>query len=100
MDALRVETLLEVGNIITSSVMSSFSVLLTSRLNFLFPRYKSGTWDLEKPLGEIKPDIGIIAKGSFILEGKEIEALLLFLLTKKSFDQFDKKIREIMENGL
>jgi chemotaxis protein CheC len=41
MDALMVETLIEVGNVIISSVMSSFSILLTSSLTFLYPVYRS-----------------------------------------------------------
>jgi len=45
MDALRVETLIEVGNVVISSVMSSFSILLSSPLTFLYPVYRIGKWE-------------------------------------------------------
>lgn len=100
MDALRVETLLEVGNIIISSVMSSFSILLTSNLSFLFPSYHTGTWMIQNQISETNLEIGILAKTTFEVQQKMIEGYLLFLLTRPSFEQYCKSIIQIMERGL
>jgi len=100
MDALRVETLLEVGNIIISSVMSSFSILLTSRLSFRFPSYQSGNWIIEDKISKNNPEIGILAKTRFEVQKKNIEGSILFLLTASSFEKYKKSIIHIMESGL
>ncbi|MGV8108816.1 hypothetical protein [Methanospirillum purgamenti] len=100
MDALRVETLMEVGNIIMSSVMSSFSILLTSRLSFLFPSYQTGIRNMNNSASQVSSDIGIMARTRFEVHEKEIEGLLFFFLTESSFKHIQKRILEIMECGL
>ena len=82
MDALRVETLLEVGNIIISAVMSSLSILLPVRLSYEFPSYRSeNTANILNPLILNHSDIGIIAKTHFIVQEKEINGEIFILLT-------------------
>ncbi len=100
MDALRVETLLEVGNIIISSVMSAISIVLTSRLSFQFPSYQTGKCDSTSPVIITQSDIGIIARIWFQLQQKEIEGDLFILLNRESFEHLDTCIRTAMEKGL
>ncbi|HWQ67963.1 MAG TPA: hypothetical protein VN372_13980 [Methanospirillum sp.] len=101
MDALRVETLFEVGNIIISSVMSAISILLTSRLRFDFPSYHS-----EKIIYQLSPlllnqsDIGIIARTHFAVQQKEITGEMFILLTRDSYQHIENRITSIMEEGL
>lgn len=100
MDALRIETLLEVGNIIISSFMSSFSILLSSHLSFLFPGYQTGIWKIASQTFDSKPEIGILARTRFQVQHKEIEGFLLFLLTRASFERLEESIYRLMERGL
>jgi chemotaxis protein CheC len=100
MDALRVETLLEVGNVIISSVMSSFSILYSSHLSFLFPSYQTGTGKMASHPFDSKSEIGILARTRFQVQNKEIEGFLLFLLTRASFERFEESIHHLMERGL
>jgi len=100
MDALRVETLFEVGNVIISSVMSSFSILFTSHLSFQFPSYHTGIWNKDSHIFDSQPDMGILARTKFQVQQKEIDGFLLFLLTRTSFERFGDSIKRIMERGL
>ncbi|PKL59309.1 MAG: hypothetical protein CVV33_08500 [Methanomicrobiales archaeon HGW-Methanomicrobiales-4] len=101
MDALRVETLLEVGNIIISAVMSSVSILLTKRLIFEFPSYHSEkVLNLLNPLILNQSDIGIIARTHFTVQEKEIVGDIFILLTQESYHYIENRIGTIMERGL
>ena len=100
MDVLRVETLLEVGNIITSSVMSSFSILFASHLSFQFPTCRTGTLNIQHSLYDNRPEVGIQALTRFHVRQKEIEGIILFLLTRSSFERIKESILYIMERGL
>ncbi|MBN1166503.1 MAG: hypothetical protein JXA44_05150 [Methanospirillaceae archaeon] len=100
MDALRIETLLEVGNIITGSVMSALSIVLTSRLSFQFPGYQTGPYDSVHPFTLPESDVGIIARTWFLLQKKEIEGDLFIHLTRESYAHLGICIRTAMEKGL
>ena len=98
MDALRVETLLEVGNIIISSTMSALSILLTTGLSFQFPIYRTG----KRNQFAIEPQmkVGIIARTRFEVQQKMIEGEMIICLNRESYDRLDSSIRSIMERGL
>jgi len=101
MDALRVETLLEVGNIIISSVMSALNILLTSRLSYEFPCYRSEKrLDLLNPLILNQSDIGIIARTYFSVRQKEIESYIFILLSEESYLHVRERITTMMDKGL
>lgn len=111
MDALRVETLLEVGNIIISAVMSALGILLKSRLTFQFPSYRAETRDQFPSYRAetrdlissliIKPsDIGIMTNIHFFVQQKEIEGNIFILLTRESYKNLISSITTIMEKGL
>ena len=100
MDALRVETLIEVGNIIISSVMSSFSILLLSHLTFLYPRYRTGMWEDEQHSLPSDAKTGIVATTRFQILDREIEGVLFFLVTRETTRLISSRIIGIMERGL
>lgn len=100
MDALRVETLIEVGNVIISSVMSSFTILLSSHLTFLYPVYRTGKWVENLLTIDSHPKVGILARTKFLIHDREIEGFLFFSVTSESFDYMERSILHIMERGL
>jgi chemotaxis protein CheC len=100
MDALRAETLIEVGNVIISSVMSSFSILLSSPLTFLYPVYRIGKWVENTLIINSQPKQGILARTKFQIQDREIEGILFFSITSESFDFLQRTILQIMERGL
>ena len=101
MDALRVETLIEVGNIIISAVMSAFSILLTSRLSYEFPSYRSEKKvNILNPLILYQSDISIIARTHFSVQQKEIDGEIFILLTRESYENLESCIISVMEKGL
>jgi chemotaxis protein CheC len=100
MDALREETLLEVGNIIISAVMSALGILLKSRLSFQFPCYRTETGDIKNSLLQGSSDIEIIAHIRFVVHEKEIDGNIFILLTRESYENLKTSIKTIMETGL
>lgn len=101
MDALRVETLLEVGNIIISAVMSAINMVIRSRLSYEYPSYRSDkSQNLLSPLILNQSDISIIARTHFIVQQKDIEGEIFILLTRESYENLENCIRTTMEKGL
>jgi chemotaxis protein CheC len=97
MDALRIETLLEVGNIIISALMSSLASHMDTRFSFRFPIYHDGTIDtliLDALFCqfETRIDAGI----TFEVQNKRIEGALVILLTTGSFDLLTTRMFTMM----
>lgn len=98
MDALRIETLLEVGNIIISALMSSLSTHMDSRFSFKFPEYYDGTTDtLTIDALFCNYDIRIDAQITYVVQKKRIEGGLVILLTTDSFDRLTSRMFTIMK---
>jgi chemotaxis protein CheC len=98
MDALRIETLLEVGNIIISALMSSLSTHMDTRLSFDFPTHHEGTTDsliLDALLCQC--DITIDAAITFEVQKKRIEGKLIILLTDDSFHNLKTRMFTLMQ---
>lgn len=100
MDALRVETLIEVGNVIISSVMSSFSILLKSHLTFLYPVYHTGKWMNNALVENSHPNEGILARTKFHIQDREVEGFLFFSITSATLENMQNAIIQLMERGL
>lgn len=100
MDALRIETLIEVGNIIISSILSALSFLLLTQLTIQFPVYQNVKSNLVNPIIINQLEIGINARILFFIQNKEIEGELFILLNHESFDYLETCIRRIMREGL
>jgi chemotaxis protein CheC len=100
MDALRVETLLEVANIIISSVMSALSILISSKLSFQYPSYQTSSSDGEHLTFKDQSDVGINARTRFLVQEKEIEGDIFIVLNRESFEHLTARIMTLMETGL
>ncbi len=93
MDALRIETLLEVGNILISAIMSSLCVLLETRLTYGFPGYQASPGDVSLP-PELDPGTGriISAAITFEVQQRTIQGNLILILSAGSFDALQDRI--------
>ena len=88
MDAIRVETLKEVGNIIINSVMGSISNVLSQHLSFSLPVYYEGKpssiASTRRTIGD--DDCVIVAHTQFMIESRNIEGKILILLEVGSLE--------------
>lgn len=100
MDALRVETLLEVGNIIISALMCSFSTLLDTRLAFQFPAYHAGSTNsiIQQAICN-QFEVSIFAQITFEVQKKRIEGDLILLLTSDSLANLKHRILSLIKEG-
>jgi len=92
MDALRSETLKEVGNIIINSVMGSISNILSQHLSFSLPVYyegkMSGVTATRRTFDD--DDWVIVAHTQFLIESRNIEGKILLLLEVGSLEELIK----------
>ena len=95
MDAIRVETLKEVGNIIINSVMGSISNVLSQHLSFSLPVYYEGKLSTlaatRRTIDE--DDYVIVAHTHFLIESRSIEGKILILLEVGSLENLVKSIQ-------
>jgi len=96
MDAIRVETLKEVGNIIINSVMGSISNVLSQHLSFSLPVYYEGKLSsIASTRRNIDDDDWvIIAHTHFLIESRNIEGKILMLLEVGSLEHLVESIRK------
>jgi chemotaxis protein CheC len=96
MDAVSVETLKEVGNIIINAVMGSISNVLAENLVFTLPEYCEGNMnEIASGRHAIKPDDWIIlAQTQFMIESMSIEGMILLVLEVGSLDRLVQSIQK------
>ncbi len=96
MDAIRVETLKEVGNIIINSVMGSISNVLSQHLSFSLPVYYEGKLSsIAATRHNIdEDDWVIVAHTHFLIESRNIEGKILMLLEVGSLEHLVESIRK------
>ncbi len=95
MDAIRVETLKEVGNIIINSVMGSISNVLSQHLSFTLPVYYEGKLSsITATRHTIEDDdYVIVAHTQFLIESRNIEGKILLLLEVGSLEHLVESIQ-------
>jgi chemotaxis protein CheC len=87
MDAMRIETLKEVGNIIINAVMGSIANVLKQHLNYSLPDYQElGIRSLAKSLHTKVDDRLVIANAHFQIEKTLIEGNIMLILELGSMD--------------
>ncbi|HWQ68039.1 MAG TPA: hypothetical protein VN372_14370 [Methanospirillum sp.] len=97
MDALRVETLMEVGNIIISAIMSALCTLLETRLNYQIPVYRTGTAaSLITHTLTSAEDTSIIAHIMLQTHKREIHGDIIISLSGSSFQSLKERILTVM----
>jgi chemotaxis protein CheC len=97
LDALRIETLNEVGNIVNNAVMGSITNVLDERLTYTMPEYREGK--IEDILGEDRSsdyDWVILAVSQFMLEDLDIVGNILMIFEIGALDTLLGKITKVM----
>jgi chemotaxis protein CheC len=97
LDALRIETLNEVGNIVINSVMGSIANILEQHLTYTLPRYQEiPILTLARSASPRYPEeCVILAETHFTLENREIEGRILLILEVGSLETLLDAIREV-----
>ncbi|MEN6610107.1 MAG: chemotaxis protein CheX [Methanoregulaceae archaeon] len=96
LDAVQVETLKEVGNIIINAVMGSISNVLSEHLVFSLPVYYEGKLSAiaaDRLRGE-GDDWVVIARTQFLIESMQIEGTILLVLEVGSLERLVESIRK------
>lgn len=88
LDAIRIETLKEVGNIVLNSVMGSIANVLSHHLKYTLPRYQEiEVLALARAVSPRSPgDHIILADTRFTIEDHEIEGNILLILEVGSLE--------------
>jgi chemotaxis protein CheC len=87
MDAIRIETLKEVGNIIINAVMGSIANVLSQHLSYSLPTYQElGMNALAGSIHARVDDRLIIANAHFRIEDTPIDGNILLILELGSMD--------------
>lgn len=96
LDAMRVEALKEVGNIVINAVMGSIANVLGERLVYSIPNYYEGPFlsvsELQKK--NAKDECVLLARTNFLIESLNIEGDILLILEVGSLDRLVESIRE------
>ena len=96
MDAIRIETLKEVGNIIINAVMGSIANVLSQHLNYSLPTYQElGMNALAGSIHARVDDRLIIANAHFRIEDKPIDGNILLILELGSMDALLARIHAL-----
>jgi chemotaxis protein CheC len=97
LDALRIETLKEVGNIVINSVMGSIANILEHHLSYSLPRYLDlNVLTLARTASPRRPeDRVILADTRFTIEDREIEGSILLILEVGSLEVLLDAIQEM-----
>ncbi|MFA4877918.1 MAG: chemotaxis protein CheX [Methanoregula sp.] len=95
LDAMRVEALKEVGNIIINSVMGSIANVLGERLTYSVPVYNEGRFLTMTKLQrqDAENEWVLLARTNFLIELLSIEGDILLILEVGSLDRLVESIR-------
>ena len=96
LDAIKIGTLSEVGNILLNAVMAEFSNILETRLAYTIPSYVEGSLSSMLCL-DLERDAPVLtAKTRFTVESHQIEGEIILLFQFKSFDNLKRAINKIV----
>ncbi|WP_199316757.1 chemotaxis protein CheC [Chroococcidiopsis sp [FACHB-1243]] len=95
LDAVKIGTLTEVGNIVINGVIGSLGNLLKQRMNYLIPTYTEDT--VENLFAAVEPDDStiVLAQASFTIEQLQVIGDLIFIFELQTFDQLIAAIEEM-----
>jgi chemotaxis protein CheC len=93
MDAIRSDTLQEIGNVLLNAVMGTISNLFSFSLRYSLPLYIEGSpEDLYRSLKIGRPNIIIRALTRFTIDNMAVDGSLIFLFALRSFDALMSKV--------
>jgi chemotaxis protein CheC len=95
LDAVKIGTLTEVGNIVINGVMGSLGNLLKQRMNYLLPTYTEDT--VENLFATVDDDSTIVlAQASFTIEQLQLIGDIILIFELQTFDRLIAAIEEIL----
>jgi len=96
LDAVKIGTLSEVGNIVINGVMGAISNVLQQRLNYSIPNYMEGTIASLLISGGLTADtVVLLAQTRFIIEKLHIEGDIILIFNVSSFDTLLAAINQL-----
>ncbi|MFM9267946.1 chemotaxis protein CheC [Tychonema sp. BBK16] len=96
LDAVKIGTLSEVGNIVINGVMGAISNVLQQRLNYSIPNYMEGTIATLLISGGLTADtVVLLAQTRFIIEKLHIEGDIILIFNVSSFDTLLAAINQL-----
>lgn len=98
LDAVKIGTLSEIGNIVINGVMGSISNVLKQRMNYTLPVYLEDTIDNLLLATEVNESKILLAQARFAIEQLEIMGDIILIFEMDTFDALIKAInQEIIE---
>jgi len=96
LDAVKIGTLSEVGNIVINGVMGAISNVLQQRLNYSIPNYMEGTIASLLISGGLSADtVVLLAQTRFIIQKLHIEGDIILIFNVNSFDTLLAAINQL-----
>jgi len=98
LDAMRIEALKEVGNIIINAVMGSIANILTEHLIYSIPTYYEGPFENLARLKRkrLHDECILLARTNFLVEKLNVEGDILLILEIGSLDALVESINRVM----
>lgn len=87
LDAVKIGTLTEVGNIVINGVMGSLGNLLQQRMNYIIPTYTEDTVENLFTSVDIDDPTIVLAQASFTIEQLQIVGDIILIFELQSFDR-------------
>ena len=101
LDAVKIGTLSEVGNIVINGVMGAISNVLQQRLDYSLPNYIEGTIQtLLKSSDLATRTVILLARASFTIETLQIQGDIILIFNVNSFDTLLAAINNIAGSNL
>lgn len=100
LDAVRIGTLSEIGNIVINGVMGSIGNVLRQHLDYAIPVYLEGAIENLLKSGEKSKIAILLAQARFKIEQLHIVGDILLIFEVKSFDALLEAINQQMEMSL
>jgi chemotaxis protein CheC len=101
LDAVKIGTLSEVGNIVINGVMGAISNVLQQHLDYSLPNYTEGTIQtLLKSSDLATKTVILLAQASFTIERLQIQGDIILIFNVNSFDTLLAAINKIAGKNL
>jgi len=96
LDAVKIGTLTEVGNIVINGVMGSLGNLLKQRMNYLLPTYTEDVVENLFAAVDLDESTIVLAQASFTIEQLQLIGDIILIFELQTFDRLIAAIEEIL----
>jgi chemotaxis protein CheC len=96
MDAVKIGTISEVGNILLNAVMAAFGNFMGVRLVYSIPSYVEGSLPKVLHMDAVKDSQVLTATTRFLVESHQIEGEIILLFEIRSFDMLAHAVDEAL----